>query len=107
MIAIKGWFAEKHGIVLDTNIKQCIREHHVVKVLKETDKAVFAVCVCYWKAGVDILKGIWIPKSCLIPAEALEPSVPEQVALDCVESHEGDIFAASRAFASWCADAYL
>lgn len=55
---VKEWFADKVSNEVKMNIKMC----DVFAVLKETDKAVYAML----NIGADKRKCMWVPKSVLI-----------------------------------------
>lgn len=58
---VKEWFANKVANEIGRNISMC----NVFGVLKESEKAVYAVLNC----GTDCRKTMWIPKSVLIENE--------------------------------------
>lgn len=93
--SVKQWFADKNDMSTG----------HILKIQKETEKAILAIVTCRWKGGIDIIKSLWIPKSC-IDSEMVEITELEQDALEYIDANNGDIFAASKQFAQWCASCY-
>lgn len=59
--SVKDWFANKVANEIKRNIYMC----DVFAILKETDKAVYAML----NLGTDLKKTMWIPKSVLIESE--------------------------------------
>lgn len=58
---VKDWFANKVANEVKRNINMC----DVFAIIKETDKAVYAML----NLGTDLHKTMWIPKSVLIENE--------------------------------------
>lgn len=63
-LTVKDWFAEKIAKDLSRKIDMC----DVFAILKETDKAVYAML----NIGVYLRKTMWIPKSVLIEEDPAE-----------------------------------
>lgn len=61
---VKEWFANKVATEVGRNINMC----DVFAILKETDKAVYAML----NLGCDSRKTMWVPKSVLVASEAGE-----------------------------------
>lgn len=61
---VKQWFANKVANEIGRNINMC----NVFGVLKESEKAVYAILNC----GTDCRKTMWVPKSALVEYEVGE-----------------------------------
>lgn len=64
---VKDWFANKIANEMQKNISMC----NVFCILKETEKAVYAIINC----GCDCRKTMWVPKSVLVENEIGEDAV--------------------------------
>lgn len=64
---VKKWFANKVANEVKENISMC----EVFAILKQTDKAVYAML----NLGTDKRKTMWVPKSVLVEYEVGEDSV--------------------------------
>lgn len=58
---VKDWFGNRVANELRKNISMC----EVFNILKETDKAIYAILNC----GCDLHKTMWVPKSVLVEYE--------------------------------------
>lgn len=64
---VKEWFANKVANEVKRNINMC----KVFAILKETDKAVYAML----NLGTDFHKTMWIPKSVIVEDETGYPVI--------------------------------
>lgn len=65
-LTVKDWFAEKIAKDLSRKIDMC----DVFAILKETDKAVYAML----NVGVYLRKTMWVPKSVLVEEDVPDDS---------------------------------